>query len=67
VVDPFIGSGQTSKVAFHFRRHYIGIDIVEEYVRLARSRLADEPLHIRSEALIANWKKIPSHYFCFRR
>ncbi|HZC20781.1 MAG TPA: site-specific DNA-methyltransferase [Nitrososphaeraceae archaeon] len=67
VVDPFIGSGQTSKVAFHFRRHYIGIDIVEEYVRLARSRLVDEPLHIRSEALIANWKKIPSHYFCLRR
>jgi site-specific DNA-methyltransferase (adenine-specific) len=64
VVDPFNGSGQTSKVAFHFRRHYIGIDMVKEYVKLARSRLVDEPLHIRSEALIASWKKIPSH-FCY--
>src|SRR5690349_1088797 len=62
VIDPFNGSGQTSKIAFHFRRHYIGIDIVKEYVKLARSRLIDEPLHIRSEALIASWRKIPSHF-----
>jgi hypothetical protein len=25
-------------------------------------RIAREPLHIRNEALIASWKKIPSHY-----
>jgi site-specific DNA-methyltransferase (adenine-specific) len=62
VLDPFNGSGQTTKVAFHFERHYIGIDIVKEYVNLAKSRIIDEPLHIRSEALIANWKKIPSHH-----
>jgi site-specific DNA-methyltransferase (adenine-specific) len=64
VLDPFNGSGQTTKIAFHFKRHYIGIDIVKEYVNLARSRITAEPLHIRSEALIANWKKIPSHH-CF--
>jgi site-specific DNA-methyltransferase (adenine-specific) len=64
VLDPFNGSGQTTKIAFHFKRHYIGIDIVKEYVNLARSRITGEPLHIRSEALIANWKKIPSHH-CF--
>lgn len=62
VLDPFNGSGQTTKVSFHFERHYIGIDIVKEYVNLAKSRIVDEPLHIRSEALIANWKKIPSHH-----
>ncbi len=61
VLDPFNGSGQTTKVAFHSGRHYIGIDIMKDYVTLARSRL-DEDLHIRSEALIANWKKIPSHH-----
>jgi site-specific DNA-methyltransferase (adenine-specific) len=61
ILDPFNGSGQTTKVAFHFQRHYIGVDIMKEYVKLARSRLVDEPLHIRSEALIPNWKKIPSH------
>jgi DNA modification methylase len=62
ILDPFNGSGQTTKVAFHFQRQYVGIDIVKEYTKLAKERLNDEPLHIRPEALIANWKKIPSHY-----
>jgi site-specific DNA-methyltransferase (adenine-specific) len=62
VLDPFNGSGQTTKVAHCFGRRYIGIDLVKEYVELARSRIAKEPLHIRNEALIVNWKKIPSHY-----
>jgi site-specific DNA-methyltransferase (adenine-specific) len=62
VLDPFNGSGQTTKVAHHFGRRYIGIDLVKDYVNLARSRIEREPLHIRNEALIANWKKIPSHY-----
>ena len=61
VLDPFNGSGQTTKVASHFNRRYIGIEIVNEYIQLAMTRLAEEELHIRSEALIANWKKIPSH------
>jgi site-specific DNA-methyltransferase (adenine-specific) len=62
VLDPFNGSGQTTKVAHRFGRCYVGIDIVKEYVELAKMRIASEPLHIRNEALIANWKKIPSHY-----
>jgi modification methylase len=62
VLDPFNGSGQTTKVAHRFGRGYVGIDIVKEYVELAKMRIASEPLHIRNEALIANWKKIPSHY-----
>lgn len=62
ILDPFNGSGQTTKVAFHFQRHYIGIEIIEQYNRLASTRLAKEKIHIRPEALIANWKKIPSHY-----
>jgi site-specific DNA-methyltransferase (adenine-specific) len=61
ILDPFNGSGQTTKVAFHLQRRFIGVDIINEYVKLARSRLS-EPIHIRSEALIANWKKIPSHH-----
>ena len=61
ILDPFNGSGQTTKVASHFGRHYIGIDIMKEYVNLATSRLCGEPLHIRAEALIASWRKIPSH------
>lgn len=62
VLDPFNGSGQTTKIAHHFGRRYLGIDILKKYTDLAKCRLVDEPLHIRSEALIANWKKIPSHY-----
>jgi modification methylase len=61
VLDPFNGSGQTTKVASHFNRRYIGIEIVNKYIQLANARLAEEELHIRSEALIVNWKKIPSH------
>ena len=62
VLDPFNGSGQTTKVAHHFGRRYLGMDVVVEYVQLAKMRIAREPLHIRNEALIASWKKIPSHY-----
>jgi site-specific DNA-methyltransferase (adenine-specific) len=61
ILDPFNGSGQTTKVAAHVNRRYIGIEIVNEYIELAMARLAEEQLHIRPEALIANWKKIPSH------
>lgn len=63
VLDPFNGSGQTTKVAHGTGRRYVGIDMVKEYVELARSRLENEPLHIRQETLIANWKKIPSHHY----
>jgi site-specific DNA-methyltransferase (adenine-specific) len=62
ILDPFNGSGQTTKVAHHFARRYIGIDLVKDYVNLAKSRIEREPLHIRNEVLIANWKKIPSHH-----
>jgi site-specific DNA-methyltransferase (adenine-specific) len=61
ILDPFNGSGQTTKIALHLQRRFIGVDIINEYVKLARSRLS-EPIHIRAEALIANWKKIPSHH-----
>jgi site-specific DNA-methyltransferase (adenine-specific) len=62
VLDPFNGSGQTTKVAHCTSRKYIGIDMVKEYIELARARLENEPLHIREEALVASWKKIASHY-----
>jgi modification methylase len=38
------------------------MDIIEDYVKLARDRLKEEGLHIRPNALIANWRKIPSHF-----
>jgi site-specific DNA-methyltransferase (adenine-specific) len=62
ILDPFNGSGQTTKVAHNFARRYIGIDLMGEYVTLAKLRLNKESLHIRPDALIAKWQKIRSHY-----
>lgn len=39
VLDPFVGSGTTAKMALKNNRHFIGIDISEEYCELARRRL----------------------------
>lgn len=40
VLDPFLGSGTTAKVALELGRQYIGIELNPEYVALARARLA---------------------------
>jgi len=40
VLDPMCGSGTTCKMAMLNNRHYIGIDISEEYCDIARKRLA---------------------------
>jgi DNA modification methylase len=38
VLDPFVGSGTTIKVAIEERRNVIGIEIVPEYVKMAEKR-----------------------------
>ena len=40
VLDPFIGSGTTALAALQAGRRYVGYDTSEEYVTLARQRLA---------------------------
>jgi DNA modification methylase len=40
VLDPFIGSGTTALVARKLGRHFIGIELNPQYIRLARQRLA---------------------------
>ena len=57
VLDPFAGSGQTTKVAKHLGREFVGYDTVHKYVDLATARL-DEPLSIRPQQLIVLFKKI---------
>ena len=69
VLDPYNGAGQTTKVAKHLERKFLGIDIQKQYARYAESRL-DEPLHIRDESLtlefgsegsaIPKWTKLPT-------
>lgn len=40
VLDPFCGSGTTGVVALQYGRHFIGIELNPEYLRLAEKRLA---------------------------
>lgn len=42
VLDPFCGSGTTCLVTKRLNRDYIGIDISEEYCKVARDRLKQE-------------------------
>jgi DNA modification methylase len=49
VLDPFAGSGTTAVAALQTGRHYLGFDLVPEYVALAKSRCAGvtDPVVIR--------------------
>jgi len=44
VLDPFVGSGTTCMAAKMLGRKYIGIEIVPEYVEIARARVSAVPL-----------------------
>lgn len=41
VLDPFMGSGQTAIAAIKTKRHYVGYDINDNYVKMARKRIGD--------------------------
>ena len=41
VLDPFIGSGQTGIAAVKNKRHYVGYEINEKYVHLAKRRIEE--------------------------
>jgi site-specific DNA-methyltransferase (adenine-specific) len=56
VLDPFVGSGQTTKVAAALGRTAAGYDTRQEYVDYATARL-EEPLRLRSKQLIARFEK----------
>lgn len=40
VLDPFMGSGTTAVVAKKYNRHYLGYEIVKEYIDMANKRLS---------------------------
>jgi len=40
VLDPFMGTGTSMAVAYSFERKSIGIDISEEYIKLAENRFS---------------------------
>jgi len=41
ILDPFIGSGTTALAAIELNRHYVGYDISQEYVDLARKKIKE--------------------------
>ena len=54
VLDPFMGSGTTGKMAIRNNRKFIGIEINPDYFKLSQKRLAnafaDEPMNFRKSA-----------------
>lgn len=50
VLDPFLGSGTTSKVSQKMERNSIGIEIIPEYVEMAKAKIT------REESLLFNHK-----------
>lgn len=46
VLDPFMGSGTTLRVANRMKRHSIGIDIVPEYYEMVRKELKDVDFYL---------------------
>ena len=57
VLDPFMGSGQTPKVAHWLKRRYVGYEIIQKYTELAKRRIV-EPLAVRPKQLIAVFDKV---------
>ena len=46
VIDPFMGSGPIAQACHELGRRYIGIELVEDYCRIAVSRLAQQTLDL---------------------
>lgn len=47
VLDPFLGSGTTAIAAQKLGRHYLGIELLPEYIEIAESALRNTPLKLR--------------------
>ncbi|MHB1355742.1 MAG: DNA-methyltransferase [Anaerolineae bacterium] len=46
VLDPFVGSGTTALAAVQLGRNYVGIDISQDYVNLARKRVEETQISL---------------------
>lgn len=46
VLDPFFGAGTTGLVAMKAGRHFIGIELNEEYIEIAKKRLNGEQMQL---------------------
>lgn len=43
VLDPFMGSGTTASVCKSKRRKYVGIELIQDYIKLAEERIKNTP------------------------
>lgn len=57
VLDPFMGSGTTAKMAHLTDRHFIGIDISPEYCQLAQRRVAA----VKQQPRLFSWDLEPTN------
>ena len=46
VLDPFLGAGSTALASINLKRNYIGIDVDEQYTKIAEERIK----RLKSEA-----------------
>jgi modification methylase len=61
VLDPFNGSGTTTKVAKNLGCHYIGVDIIKEYCDIAEKRV-NEPLRSSTRLWVKQWGSTPTDF-----
>jgi len=57
ILDPFIGSGQVAIAAVKTKRHYVGYDINEEYIKLAERQIKKFFLEFNASRLFEFDKK----------
>ena len=48
VLDPFMGAGTTAVVAKKLGRDYLGIELNQEYIKMARKRIAAIPTNLKN-------------------
>lgn len=51
VFDPFMGSGTTGKMAKQLKRNFIGIELDEQYFKIAKERIENTPAQLPLEKL----------------
>ncbi len=52
VLDPFMGSGTTAVAAKHLNRHFVGIEISEDYCKMARRRIKNDSAGLFTDPFI---------------
>ncbi|MBL7192119.1 site-specific DNA-methyltransferase [bacterium] len=64
VLDPFIGSGTTAVAAKKLGRKYIGIEIIEDYCKIAESRLLEFPEDLENYNVVEVYNREFLNEFC---